>query len=72
MPLYEYSCNDCRTRFEVLQSVGAGADGLHCPSCGGEALSKELSTFAASSGGRPGVDAAGCDAPGCGAGSGFT
>jgi putative FmdB family regulatory protein len=50
MPLYEYRCQRCRHRFEVLQGVGEGADGLECPSCGERDLARELSTFAARSG----------------------
>lgn len=72
MPLYEYSCADCQARFEVLQAVGAGTDGLHCPSCGGTELSKLLSTFAPSTGGGSRASEAGCATPGCAAGSGFT
>lgn len=73
MPLYEYSCNDCRTGFEVLQSLGAGADDLECPSCGGADLSKQYSTFAAASGSSSSKSAGGaCAQPGCGSASGFT
>lgn len=48
MPLYEYECQGCRRTFEILQRVGAGAEGLKCPRCGGSELHKEFSTFAAS------------------------
>ncbi|MCH9649300.1 MAG: zinc ribbon domain-containing protein [Deltaproteobacteria bacterium] len=46
MPLYEYSCRDCGHRFEQLQALGAGAEGLSCPQCGAEHLEKVFSTFA--------------------------
>jgi putative FmdB family regulatory protein len=49
MPIYEYSCNKCGKNFEVLQSMGEGAEGLTCPSCGESELSKQFSTFAAGS-----------------------
>ena len=48
MPLYEYRCDGCGHRFEVLQRLGEGAEGLGCPECGAEQLEKQLSTFAAS------------------------
>ncbi|MBP7798092.1 MAG: zinc ribbon domain-containing protein [Thermoanaerobaculaceae bacterium] len=48
MPLYEYVCQQCGKRFEVLQRVGATADGLSCPSCGGQEVTKAFSTFASS------------------------
>ena len=46
MPLYEYQCADCETRFEVLQRVGQGSEGLACPDCGETEVEKEYSTFA--------------------------
>lgn len=48
MPLYEYRCEECEHRFEILQRLGDGAEGLTCPSCGTERLAKMFSTFAAS------------------------
>ena len=35
MPLYEYECNSCGTRTEVIQRVGAPPLGP-CEECGGE------------------------------------
>jgi len=35
MPLYEYECQSCGERVEVLQRVGAPAIGV-CDACGGE------------------------------------
>ncbi len=69
MPLYEYRCDDCQTRFEVLQRMSEGAADLSCPECGGSRLAKQFSTFAAttSTGGSTGA-AAGRGAPACGAG----
>lgn len=47
MPIYEYKCNDCNTRFEKLvRRVSDSAD-VACPSCGQRRLSQEFSTFAA-------------------------
>ncbi|MCG6921431.1 MAG: zinc ribbon domain-containing protein [Acidobacteriota bacterium] len=48
MPLYEYHCAGCGTRFEVLQRVGQGPEGLECPNCGQTEIEKEYSTFAGS------------------------
>jgi putative FmdB family regulatory protein len=47
MPLYEYRCRDCGHRFEVLQRLGDGADGLTCPMCGAGDPARQFSTFAA-------------------------
>jgi putative FmdB family regulatory protein len=46
MPLYEYACRKCGRRFELLQRVGADADGVTCPECGGSEVTKQFSTFA--------------------------
>jgi putative FmdB family regulatory protein len=69
MPLYEYRCRSCGHRFEVLQRLGEGAEGLVCPRCDARALDKQVSTFAAAA--SSGASAAAtCAAPGCG--TGFT
>lgn len=68
MPLYEYACADCGHRFEVLQRIGEGAEGLVCPKCKAEQLEKQFSTFASGSEGK----AASAGARACGGGSGFT
>lgn len=52
MPIYEYRCEDCGTKFEKLVR-SAEANGLACPSCGTDHLKMELSTFAAHSGSSP-------------------
>ena len=48
MPIYEYRCEDCDTKFEKLVRSGDN-NGLACPSCGASHLKMELSTFAAHS-----------------------
>ena len=45
MPIFEYVCNDCGTRFEKLHKGGAEA-ARNCPTCGSAAVKKALSTFA--------------------------
>ncbi|HZF08546.1 MAG TPA: zinc ribbon domain-containing protein [Thermoanaerobaculia bacterium] len=67
MPLYEYRCSDCDHRFEILQRIGQGADGLACPKCGVPHLEKQFSTFSASTatGGGAMESAPSCGAPSC-------
>jgi len=43
MPLYEYECQSCSTRFEHLVREN---DRPICPSCHGEQLERVLSVFA--------------------------
>jgi putative FmdB family regulatory protein len=50
MPIYEYVCDDCGTKFEKL--VRRTEDARACPSCGESHLTTALSTFAAPSSSR--------------------
>jgi len=68
MPLYEYRCHTCDHRFEILQRLGQGPEGLSCPECGEARIEKQFSTFASNSGAageRSAGPARGCG-PGCG------
>ncbi|HLH42519.1 MAG TPA: zinc ribbon domain-containing protein [Bryobacteraceae bacterium] len=46
MPIFEYQCDDCGTKFEKLIR-SANANGVVCPSCGEHHLTQQYSTFAA-------------------------
>ena len=63
MPLYEYRCPSCESRFEVLRRMGQGSEGLACPRCGQEKVEKEFSTFAGASAGSGGPAAGGGCSP---------
>jgi len=45
MPIYEYICRDCESRFETLVTAERQPS---CPKCRGQALDKQLSVFAVS------------------------
>jgi len=62
MPIYEYKCQDCGTKFEKLLRHSDEVAGLDCPSCGRKHLTQEFSTFAAHANGAPGH---GTEAPVC-------
>lgn len=75
MPIYEYLCESCNTRFEKLVRRTEDAIEAGCPSCGDKHLAQQYSTFAARGGAnsdssftpaqtRP--DAGGCGSPMCG------
>lgn len=72
MPLYEYQCPACGHRFEVLQRLGEGGDGLACPECEQPRPERKLSTFAAASGGASSSSATGAGPGACCRGPGFT
>lgn len=45
MPIYEYQCEACGERVEVLQKI-SDAPKLECPACGESALKKKISAVA--------------------------
>lgn len=57
MPIYEYRCQDCQTRFEKLVLRAAEPAELVCPNCGRRRLTRELSVFATHSAARPAASA---------------
>ena len=64
MPLYEYRCATCGSRFEVLRRVGQGSEGVACPECGQADVEKEFSTFAGSVAGGATTSAGSCSPSG--------
>lgn len=69
MPIFEYACDDCGTKFEKLVRRSADADKLRCPSCGQAHLTTQYSTFAARSAVAKQPEPAGnCAAGMCGGG----
>jgi putative FmdB family regulatory protein len=67
MPIYEYACSGCGSRFEKL--VRRFAEEVSCPSCASEAVDKQLSVFAVGASARSASAQAACEAPACGAGA---
>lgn len=71
MPIYEYICQDCDTRFEKLVSLSRANEQPPCPGCTGGHTHKLLSTFAAvrgaSDNGAAATSGGGC--AGCSGGS---
>ena len=47
MPMYEYYCSSCRTRFEQLVRVAGEGERAPCPECGRPDAPRVLSTSAA-------------------------
>ncbi|MGE5498707.1 MAG: FmdB family zinc ribbon protein [Syntrophothermus sp.] len=48
MPIFEYQCKDCNTKFEILHKSSSGNETVACPKCNSENYKKLLSTFSAS------------------------
>ena len=45
MPIYEYICRKCGTRFEVLQSIREDGSNVKCPECSTMGPERVISTF---------------------------
>lgn len=59
MPLFSYQCKSCGTLSEVLVR---GSETPACPECGSTKLEKQMSLFAAVSGGSAEPACGSCDA----------
>lgn len=68
MPIFEYTCKDCKGGFEEL--VRSEEQVVACPNCGSNKTEKRLSVFSAGSSAQSQSGSAVCGRPGCG--SGFT
>ena len=47
MPIHEYLCDDCGSKFEKLVRSSQASAEIECPSCGEAHVTQRLSTFAA-------------------------
>jgi putative FmdB family regulatory protein len=50
MPIYEYACNDCETKFEKLVRSMSSDEKVPCPKCGSKKTARTLSLIAATTG----------------------
>ena len=50
MPIYEYVCTDCRTRFDALRPMARADETIACTKCGGTHTARVLSVFAVKAG----------------------
>ena len=48
MPIFEYQCEDCNTKHEVLHKSSLHQEEVSCPNCNSKKNKKLLSTFSAS------------------------
>lgn len=48
MPLFEYKCNECSKKYEVLHKSSVNENEIVCPECNSKNSRKIFSTFSAS------------------------
>jgi putative FmdB family regulatory protein len=46
MPIYEFDCHDCGDSFESLVLSFSKIEGVSCPDCNSNNITKKISTFA--------------------------
>ncbi len=80
MPVYEYYCSDCHTKFEALRSMASANEPVTCAACGGaKHVNRTITTFAtvgsgiesfggSESGGSASMPSGGCCGGSCGCG----
>ncbi len=68
MPIYEYVCRDCNSRFEVIRPMKEADQPQHCKKCQSEHIDRMISVFVAKSGGQT-ITGGGCSCGGCSGGS---
>jgi putative FmdB family regulatory protein len=47
MPIFEYKCKQCNSKFEVLHKSSLNQDEVSCPKCNSKENKKLLSSFSA-------------------------
>ena len=68
MPLYEYICWDCKSRFDTLRSIKDADVPIACQNCQSDNTKRAISVFSAHSDGRV-VTQSNSGCAGCGGGS---
>lgn len=46
MPIYEYTCKSCETKFDKLVRSMSKQEEIPCPKCGSKQTTRDLSLFA--------------------------
>lgn len=68
MPLFEYQCGNCGTRFERLARIADADRPGPCPQCGHQDSKRQISSFGWVGSGRSSSADAGACAPAIGGG----
>ncbi|MCB2205179.1 zinc ribbon domain-containing protein [bacterium] len=63
MPVFEYTCQDCSTRFDVFHKGAEDPERIQCPSCASRSAVKQFSSFSASVG--SGASGSACESGAC-------
>lgn len=47
MPVFEYQCQECKSKFDVFHKSQSNNDEVTCPNCSSNKIKKLFSTFSA-------------------------
>jgi putative FmdB family regulatory protein len=47
MPIFEYRCSECNSKFEILHKTSQKSDDVSCPKCNSSKIKKLISSFSA-------------------------
>ena len=64
MPVFEYKCKQCNSKFEVLHKSSVNQEEVTCPKCNSKENKKLLSSFSAT--GFSTSSSSGCESGNCG------
>lgn len=74
MPVFDYQCEECKTKYDVYHKVREITDDVLCPSCGSKSHKRLMSVPSApvmgSASGSYSTDSS-CDSGGCGCSGGM-
>ncbi len=66
MPIYEYKCSECNTKFDVLHKSTTIQEDVHCPACNSTENKKLFSSFSSSTSNNVNLSAGSCQNESCG------
>ncbi|MBM4176493.1 MAG: zinc ribbon domain-containing protein [Ignavibacteria bacterium] len=65
MPVFEYRCTECNSKYEILHLGQEKAEDIFCPSCNSKNHKKLLSAFSPSMGSSSGFSGDACSTGAC-------
>ena len=63
MPIFEYKCGQCNSKFEILHKSSVNQEEVSCPNCNSKENKKLLSSFSAAGFSS---SSSGCESGNCG------
>lgn len=65
MPVFEYKCNDCGSKYDFFHKSSVNKDEATCPKCGSTKNKKLFSAFATSNSSDSSFSSSSCESGNC-------